>query len=282
MPKPLQIAAHRTDLFLEQLALSHGETWRREALFVFMRTGVWCIQNLGREGDVRVWHSVKRRYKRLTTDQVLEVGPERFAIVTRTAENVHLWQEPDRPSQTAVSISDPAPARASDPIVQEESDDATNLRFAENNTRLTVPIGDPAPARASDPIVQEESDDAANLKFAANITRLRAESTRRDDEQAQLDRFRNPVPFDEVEEQALTNLAILATSFEDDVKDMKDAIRKLQQDGAGSSTATPEERAMLSELQEALRGMMSTRYTDLENNHSVLAQLNQDDIPRLR
>ena len=55
MPKPLQIAAQAIDLFLVQLDLVLGQTWCREAaLFVFMRAGVWCIKNVGSEGDVRV------------------------------------------------------------------------------------------------------------------------------------------------------------------------------------------------------------------------------------
>ena len=57
------------------------------------------------------------------------------------------------------------------------------------------------------------------------------------------------------------------------MNDKKDSIRKLRQDGASSPTATDDQRAELSELQEELRGLMSARYTDLENNHSVLAQL---------
>ena len=66
MPKPLQIAAQRRDGFLEQLDLVGEETWCREgALFVFIdieKKG-W-IKNIGREGDVRVWHSGKERWKK--------------------------------------------------------------------------------------------------------------------------------------------------------------------------------------------------------------------------
>jgi hypothetical protein len=122
------------------------------------------------------------------------------------------------------------------------------------------------------------SDEEKNRKFAENMARLKARDQLRAEEQAQMDRFWNPSPFDEDEEQALILSAILAASFDDAVNDKQDSIRKLQQGGASLSTATDKQRAELSELQEGLREMMSTRYTDLENNHSVLAQINFDQI----